>query len=192
MYEQITTQLLRLIHLDKEEVLHFTSKLRVKQFDKKELVLREGSICKHSYFVNNGCLRYFYNIKGQENTGQFFFENGWYTDYESYLSERPSKQNVETLEKSEIILLSKTDLQQLFIDVPKLEKFGRIMAENAFLGMRNRNEMLTNQTAEERYLNLLKERPKVFERVPQHYIASYLGIKPPSLSRIRKRILDNK
>ena len=192
MYEQITKQLRQLINLNNEEVEHYKSKLSVKQTDKKQLILQEGNICKHAYFVNKGCLRYFYNIEGRENTGQFFFENSWYTDYDSYLSGKPSNQNIETLEKSELILLAKTDLQQLFIDIPKFEKFGRIMAENAFLGLRNRNEMLTNQTAEERYLNLIKERPKVFERVAQHYIASYLGIKPPSLSRIRKRIFDNK
>ncbi len=89
-------------------------------------------------------------------------------------------------------MLSSKDLQQLYIDIPKFERFGRLMAENAFLGIRRRNEMLENQTAEERYLNLMKDRPKVFERIPQHYIASYLGIKPPSLSRIRKRIFNKK
>ncbi|MEJ8819060.1 Crp/Fnr family transcriptional regulator [Lacibacter sp. H407] len=192
MYEQVTSQLIKLINLDKSETSHFISKLQIKQFQKKEIVLKEGAICKFSFFINKGCFRYFYNINGTENTGQFFFENSWYTDYDSYLSGKPSKQTIETLEKSEIILLAKSDLQQLFHDIPKFEKFGRIMAENAFLGLRNRNEMLTNQTAEERYLNLIKERPKVFERVPQHYIASYLGIKPPSLSRIRKRIVEAK
>ncbi len=192
MFDQIKNQISKLIDLEPKELEHFTSKLQLKQFDKKELVLKEGNICKHSYFINKGCLRYFYNVDGQDNTGQFFFENGWYTDYESYLSGQPSKQNIETLERSEIILLSRSDLQQLFIDIPKFEKFGRIMAENAFLGLRYRNEMLTNQTAEERYLNLMKSRPKVFDRIPQHYIASYLGIKAPSLSRIRRRILDQR
>ncbi|MGF1639104.1 MAG: Crp/Fnr family transcriptional regulator [Cyclobacteriaceae bacterium] len=192
MYEQIAKQLSKFINLDQGELSHFISKLQTKEFKKKQLILQEGNICKHSYFINKGCFRYFYTVDGRENTGQFFFENSWYADYDSYISGKPSSQNIETLEKSEIVLLSKADLQQLYIDIPKFEKFGRIMAENAFLGLRNRNEMLTNQTAEERYLNLIKERPKVFERVPQHYIASYLGIKPPSLSRIRKRIFDNK
>lgn len=192
MYEQVTNHIAKIINLDKDEIQHFIGKLQLKQFGKKEMVLQEGSVCRHTHFINKGCLRYFYNVDGQENTGQFFFENSWYTDYESYISGKPSRQNIETLEKSELILLAKTDLHQLFIDIPKFEKFGRIMAENAFLGLRYRNEMLTNQTAEERYLNLITERPKVFERIPQHYIASYLGIKPPSLSRIRKRILGNK
>lgn len=190
MFEQITHQISRLINLNEEEIAHFTSKLQVREFGKKQIILQAGNVCRHSYFINKGCLRYFYSVDGQENTGQFFFENGWYTDYESYLSGKPSKQNIETLEKSEVILLSKSDLQQLFIDIPKFEKYGRIMAENAFIGLRYRNEMLINQTAEERYLNLIKERPKVFERVPQHYIASYLGIQPQSLSRIRKNLSE--
>lgn len=88
-------------------------------------------------------------------------------------------------------MLSSKDLQQLYIDIPKFERFGRLMAENAFLGIRQRSEMLEHLTAEERYLTMIKERPKVFERIPQHYIASYLGIKPPSLSRIRKRLSNN-
>jgi len=83
-------------------------------------------------------------------------------------------------------------LLQLYNKIPKFERFGRHIAENALLGIKYRSEMLANQTAEERYLTLMKERPKVFERIPQHYIASYLGIKPPSLSRIRKRIFDNR
>ncbi len=192
MYDQILTRLSQFISLEKSEQDVFLTKLQVREYKKKELILREGEICKHAYFINYGCFRYFYNVDGHENTAQFFFENGWYADYESFLTGRPTKQNIETLEKSEVILLSAKDLQQLYLDIPKFERFGRMMAENAFLGIRQRSEMLENQTAEERYLTLMKERPKVFERIPQHYIASYLGIKPPSLSRIRKRIIENK
>ncbi|TAE82082.1 MAG: Crp/Fnr family transcriptional regulator [Bacteroidetes bacterium] len=192
MYDQILKRLSQFILLDKSEEEIFVSKLMVKRYEKKELVLQEGEVCRYAYFVNSGCIRYYYNVNGQENTAQFFFENGWYTDYDSFLTGRPTKQNIETLEKSELILLSAKDLQQLYNQLPKFERFGRLMAENAFLGIRQRNEMLENQTAEERYLTLMNERPKVFERIPQHYVASYLGIKPPSLSRIRKRILDNK
>jgi CRP/FNR family transcriptional regulator, anaerobic regulatory protein len=192
MYGQILTRLSQFISLDKSEQDVFISKLIVKRYKKKELILQEGEVCKYAYFINHGCLRYYYNVDGQENTAQFFFENGWYTDYDSFLTGKPTKQNIEALEKSDILLLSVKDLQQLYGEIPKFERFGRMMAENAFLGIRHRSELLENQTAEERYLTLMKERPKVFERIPQHYIASYLGIKPPSLSRIRKRILEKK
>lgn len=192
MYDQILQRLTHFIQLDQNEEAHFVSKLIVRQYPKKELILQEGEICKYTYFINRGCLRYFYNVDGHENTAQFFFENGWYTDFDSFLTGRPTKQNIETLEPTELLLLSATDVKQLYAEIPKFERFGRIMAENAFLGVRKRNEMLENQTAEDRYLSLMQERPKVFERIPQHYIASYLGIKPQSLSRIRKRIFDKK
>lgn len=192
MYDQILKRLSQFVSLDKSEQDYFVTKLIVKECKKKELILKEGEVCKYAYFINKGCMRYYYNVEGEENTAQFFFENGWYTDYESFLTGKKTKQNIEALEKTQLISLSATDLQQLFIEIPKFERFGRLMAENAFLGIRQRVEMLENQTAEERYLTLIKERPKVFERIPQHYIASYLGIKPPSLSRIRKRIFDNK
>lgn len=192
MYEQILRRLSLFISLDKSEEDYFVSKLQIRQYKRKETILQEGQVCKYAYFINAGCLRYYYNVDGQENTAQFFFENGWYTDYESFLSGKPTRQNIEALEKSELLLLSAKDLQQLYIDIPKFERFGRLMAENAFLGIRYRNEMLENQTAEQRYITLMKERPKVFERIPQHYIASYLGIQPPSLSRIRKRLSAKK
>jgi hypothetical protein len=105
---------------------------------------------------------------------------------------RPTQQKIETPEKTQLQLLSAKDLQQLFIDIPKFERFGRLMAENAFLGIRRRSEMLENQKAEERNLMLMKERPKVFKRITQHYIASYLSNKPSSLSRIPERIFENK
>jgi CRP/FNR family transcriptional regulator, anaerobic regulatory protein len=188
MFEQIKKQLNTLVKLESDEIDYFTSKLQVKQLKRKELLLWEGSVCKHSYFINSGCLRYFHSVDNHEITGQFFFENNWYTDYGSYLSGRPTDQFIEALEKTELLTLAKADLDKLFIEIPAFERFGRLMAEKAFLGLRSRTEMLTNQTAEERYLNLVRQRPKVMERVPQHYIASYLGIKPPSLSRIRKKI----
>lgn len=190
MYSQILTRLAQFISLDQAEQEYFVSKLLVMECKKKELILEEGQVCKYSYFINHGCLRYFYNLDGQENTAQFFFENGWYADYGSFLTGKPSKQNIDTLEKSQLLLLSSTDLQNLYREIPKFERFGRLMAENAFLGIRQRSEMLENLSAEKRYLQLIKERPKVFERIPQHYVASYLGIQPPSLSRIRKRIFQ--
>jgi CRP-like cAMP-binding protein len=192
MFEQIEKVLSSFISLEQSEIDYFISKLQVRQLKRKEFLLHEGQVCKHSYFINSGCLRYFYNIEGQEVTGQFFFENGWYADYTSYLSGKPLDKNIQALEKTELLLLSKTDLDKLFIEIPKFEKFGRLIAENAFLGLQQYTQSLTKETPEERYINLIKNRPKVIERIPQHYIASYLGIKAPSLSRIRKRIFDNK
>jgi CRP/FNR family transcriptional regulator, anaerobic regulatory protein len=190
MHAQLQSHLSKLIELKATEAEAFSKAFTLRKLKRKEILLHEGEVCRYTAFILKGCLRYFYNVEGQEHTGQFFFENSWYTDYESFLSEKPSKQNIEALEKTEILLLQKKDLEKLYETYPKFERFGRLMAENAYLGVRKKNENLVNLSPEDRYLKLVKERPKVIERVAQHYIASFLGIQPQSLSRIRKRILE--
>lgn len=190
MHAQLQSHLSKLIELNATEAEAFSKAFTFRKLKRKEILLHEGEVCKYTAFILKGCLRYFYNVEGQEHTGQFFFENSWYTDYESFLAEKPSKQNIEALEKTEILLLQKKDLEKLYETYPKFERFGRLMAENAYLGVRKKNENLVNLSPEDRYLKLVKERPKVIERVAQHYIASFLGIQPQSLSRIRKRILE--
>lgn len=184
----LRSSLSKILTLSEEEFRLFSSALTWSSLKKKAILLREGEICEFTTFIAKGCLRYFYIVNGDEHTGQFFFENSWYTDYESFLSGEPSRQNIMCLESTELLMLSKKDLDHLYDQNPRFERLGRFMAERAYLGIRKKNEALTNLSAEERYINLIKERPKVFERIPQHYIASYLGIHPQSLSRIRKRI----
>ncbi|MBO9703148.1 MAG: Crp/Fnr family transcriptional regulator [Sporocytophaga sp.] len=188
MNTQLFQNINKTVSLSKEEFEQFYSYTQTIKLKRKEFLLSEGDTCKHSYFVSKGCLRYFYSIEGNEHTGQFFFENNWYTDLESFLTGKPSRQNIEALEPTQIITISKDSLEKLYMLNPKFERFGRLMAERAFIGIKQRTEMLTNQSAEERYINLIRERPKVIERIPQHYIASYIGIQPQSLSRIRKKL----
>lgn len=192
MYDTLRQQLLQIVPLNEVELDHFTKKLVSKKLKRKEFLLLEGEVCRTVYFVKEGCLRYFYNVDGEERTGQFFFENSWYTDYESFLSEQPSGLNIQALEPTQLWALSKSALYELYEKHPKIEQFGRIMAENAYLGVRKSNLSLRAQSPEERYLKLIEERPKVVERVSLQYIASYLGIQPESLSRIRKRLFDQR
>jgi CRP/FNR family transcriptional regulator, anaerobic regulatory protein len=131
-------------------------------------------------------------VEGVENTVQFFFANSWYTDYASFLTGQPTIENMQALEACEVVQFRKADLYKLYDIYPVFDRVGRVMAENAFLSLSKLNKMLTNEEPEQRYLNLLQQRPELVERIPQHYIASYLGIKPESLSRIRKRIFQNK
>jgi CRP-like cAMP-binding protein len=191
MFEQIEKSISKIIQLENSELDFFKSMLSTKKLKKKELILRTGQVCKNLYFINKGCLRYFYIIDGQEKTAQFFFENGWFTDLESFLKSSPSEIFVETIEASELLLLEKNNLYQLYEQVPKFEKMGRILAENAYLGIKQKTKILTTLSSKERYLQLMDERPKVFERIPQQYIASYLNLTPQSLSRIR-RLIGNK
>lgn len=191
-FEKLKQQLHKYISLDGYEINEFCSRLSVKMLKRKEFLYREGQICKSVVFVANGCLRYYYLKDGEEQTMQFFLENAWYTDYESFLTEKPSLQYIQALEPTTLLILTKLKLYELYEAHPKIERFGRIMAENAYLGSRKNNLQHLILSPEERYLKLIQERPKVIERVALKYIASYLGIKPESLSRIRKRIFDEK
>jgi CRP-like cAMP-binding protein len=190
MFEQIREFVSHVIDIDKEEFEIFKSLLIHKRIYKNYLLLRNGQICNYIYFINKGCLRYYYLVDGKEKTAQFFFDNDWYTDYKSFISGDPAESFVEALEDTELLCIERNNVQTLYKEVPKFERFGRIMAEYAFLGISHRTKTLTHLSAEDRYLSLIKERPKIFERVPQHYIASYLNIQPQSLSRIRKRLFS--
>jgi CRP/FNR family transcriptional regulator, anaerobic regulatory protein len=190
MMTQILNSIKSIVKLNQEEEDAFLAILEVKQVKKKEFLLEEGKVCNKITFINSGCMRIFFNVDGKENTIQFFFSDGWYTDYSSFLTGIPSAENMQALENSEVVQFSKKDIYALYDRYPVFDRVGRIMAENAFRSVSRLNQMLANEEPEQRYLNLLKQRPEVVERIPQHYIASYLGIKPESLSRIRKRIFD--
>lgn len=194
MHEQVKSNLQGWINFSEEEVELF---LKIAQpqtisYKRKALILQEGEICKYLYFINKGCIRYFYTVDGEEKTGQFFFENGWYTDLESFLTQEPSQLNIQALEPTELLLIRHDKLYQLYDQVPVFERFGRLLIEHSFIGLRNKNKSLTNLSPEEYYLKLIQHRPKVIQRISLQYIASYLGIKPESLSRIRKRLFENK
>lgn len=191
-YEQIQKSLRRWVNCSDEEFDLFIDIARpqLRTYKRKEIILHDGVICQHLYFINKGCFRYFYNRDGEEKTGQFFFEDGWYTDLDSFLTGEPSEQTIQALEPTELLLISKDHLYQLYDEMPIFERFGRLILEYSFLGVRRKNKNLTNLSPEENYLRLIHERPKVLERVALRYIASYLGIEPESLSRIRKRIFD--
>jgi CRP/FNR family transcriptional regulator, anaerobic regulatory protein len=192
MATKIIKSIKSIASLNEAEEKAFLSILEVKILKKKEFLLQEGKICNKITFVNNGIMRLFYNIDGVENTIQFFFGDSWYTDYASFLTEKPTIENLQALEESEVVQFKKDDLYKLYNKMPIFEKVGRIFAENAYLSISQLNQMKTNEEPEGRYINLLKTRPELVQQIPQHYIASYLGIKPETLSRIRKRILTSK
>lgn len=165
--------------------------LLARRFLKKgEFVLRGGEICNHITFINKGHFRVYNMIEGDEISINFAFEGNYITDYVSFVSRSPSTDYIVAMDDAEILQLRYEDLQAAYDKSPIWQKFGRLMAEFILIHVVRRNKALLFNTPEERYLNLMKERPKVFERVPQQYIASYLGIKPESLSRIRKRLME--
>lgn len=159
-----------------------------KSIKKKTKILEAGTTAKEVYFILNGCIRLFYNKDGEDISAYFFTEKMFAGAYDSFTSQKPSRHSIETLEDCEVLAISYKALQKLFIEFPKMNEFVRKVLEERFVSL---HELFTSQildSPEERYLNLLKERPDIIQRIPQHQIATFLGITPVSLSRIRKRV----
>lgn len=182
------SQLRALMPLTAPDFAALQAAMQPRTLARKELLLREGDICRAAAYIETGALRYYYNVQGEEHTGQFFFEGEWYADYDSFLDQKPSEQNIQALEPTRVWLLSRHDLYRLYEERPVFERFGRLMAEQAYRGSKARGVLLLNQTPAERYARLLRDRPQLVQRVSQRLIATYLGVKPESLSRIRARL----
>ncbi len=156
---------------------------------KGEYLLREGDAARHVAFVESGLLRYFYLSKdGSEHTGQFFFPGAFVSDVASLVLKRPAQQNIDALEPTVVRLIPYPTLLELYDTDPAFERFGRRLFQEVMAFSQLRTASFLLQSAEERYLSLLEHRPKVIESVPLYQVASYLGVTPEALSRIRARI----
>ena len=159
-----------------------------KSIKKKTNILEAGTTAKEVYFILNGCIRLFYKKDGEDISAYFFTEKMFAGAYDSFISQKPSRHSIETLEDCQVLAISYKALQELFIEFPKMNEFVRKVLEERFVSL---HELFTSQildSPEERYLKLLKERPDIIQRIPQHQIATFLGITPVSLSRIRNRV----
>lgn len=192
MYEIITLSLRSLVDFNDEELFLFMQRLKPVSLKKYAFYLKEGQVCKSMVIVYKGGLRYFSRGEKGDHTIGFAFEGEWIGDYESFLLQTPSPDFIEALEDCELFTLGYADMQALYQHSQRFEKFGRIIAEKLFIGAAKQNRNLMIQSAEDRYQELLSTQPHIFERLPQHLIASYLGIQPQSLSRIRARLLNTK
>jgi len=189
MHSLILKNVSRFIQLTKEEEAYFTSILREKRLKKKQYLVKEGDITRNTYFVTEGCLRsFFIDPKGVEHNTQFAIEDWWTGDMHSFLTQTPGKINIEALEDSVLLCLEKNVQEDLFVKVPKFERFFRHLLQNAFISFQERIVSNLSETAEERYIKFRNKYPSMYVRVPQKQIASFLGITPESLSRIRKQL----
>ena len=192
-HRQILANISRYISLDTWESEFFCSLLVETQLKKKEFLLRAGTVCRFESFVLRGCLRQFYTDGGgQEHSGSFLPENWWGSDRQSLLSEQPALFSLQAVEPTVILRLERTALNRLYVQVPKFERFFRMLYLNAYIAQQNRIvEGLSLDTAQ-RYAVFLKRYPGLANRLPVKHLASYLGITPEFLSLIRRRGLQHK
>lgn len=153
-------------------------------------LLREGEVCRSVYFLISGFFRMFYiDHEGNEINYRFTDENKFFVDFQSFLSQKPCHFYWQAMEDSQLYALPYHDIQQAYAVSPAWNNFGRLMAEHVYLQLNERVEMLLFMSPEERYKYLLDMKPELFARVSQFHLSSYMGIKPESLSRLRKRLL---
>lgn len=177
----------QLLPLNAEEKEILSSKLLSKKLRRRQYLLQEGDLCRHYNFVVNGCLRmYFVDEKGSEHNLQFATENWWVSDIGSFHAEKPSQLNIDALEATEIIRIKKEDLLFLYKHHPKFDRYFRVLTENAFVKMQDRVLQNISSTVEERYLSFLENYPNLTNRISQVQIASFIGVTPEFLSKIRK------
>ena len=191
MFEQLKKHITNRINFTDDEFEICTKFFVPRKLIKRQFLLNEGEVCKHITFVNSGCLRqYTIDNKGAEHIIQFAIEDWWISDLNSFLSGKPATDNIDALEDSEVLLLEKSARDQLLESCPKMEKFFRLLLEANHVASHRRVTEAFSTSAEERYLNFIAAYPKMFEQIPQNQIASYLGITPQSLSRIRKELFQ--
>ncbi|MGD1841008.1 MAG: Crp/Fnr family transcriptional regulator [Thermonemataceae bacterium] len=163
----------------------------IKSFEKGSIILEAGDLANECYFVLKGCMRSYFLKEGEEKTIEFYTEEQAVIP-SAYGTSMPSDHYIACLEDTVVSVGNPTLEKETFQKYPQLASLSRIIAETIIIKQRESFTQFKTSTPEERYLNLLKTRPDLIQRVPQHQIASYLGIQPESLSRIRKRITSKK
>ena len=189
MFAQIKTYYQNLIpQLTEESWLKVQEQFTVQYLRKGELLTRNGEVCRQVSFINRGLLRMFYLVDGKEICVGFGKENDYLAQYDSFLTGQPSIGNIDALEDCELINLSYDNVQALYAAEPVFQIFGRKIAEMLFLMISSQTNELLTLTPEERYKALLQDEPYIVQRVPQYMIASYIGITPEHLSRLRRKM----
>jgi hypothetical protein len=178
------------IPLSDDDEAIIRSLFRVEKWQKGQHLLQAGNICKNIFFIEQGLVRYYTVIDGEEKTSYFNKEGEFVCDYASFLPQKPSIINIQALETCTVYFISHSNMQVFYERVKYGERFGRLGLEYVYVNLINQVNSLYNDPPELRYQTFLTRFPDMGQRIPQYYIASYIGIKPQSLSRIRKRMAE--
>jgi CRP-like cAMP-binding protein len=188
-HERILQNIAKHIALTPGEQQRFLAYLSLKKLPKRQFLLRENEVCRHSAFVVSGCLRGFIvDVNGFEHVLQFAPPDWWIADMYSLLSGLPGHLNIDALEDTEVLLLAKTDQELLYREIPAFERFFRIITENSLVA--NRQRVIDNMSlsARERYLLFCRQYPTLIYSIPQKQIAAYIGVTPEFLSKMRSEM----
>jgi CRP-like cAMP-binding protein len=189
MFEFFFETISKTIKLSESDKRVLRNNYLVKKLKKRQFFLQEGDVCKYAGFITRGCLKtYTIDKNGDEHVFQIAIEGWWVSDMYSHLTGEPATFTIEALEDCELLILDLEARETIFKQIPNYERFHRILLERNYVATQRRVNSMLSSSAEERYLAFINKYPQIVQRVPQLVIASYLGIAPESLSRIRKHL----
>ena len=193
MFQLLHQKIASIVPIKDEEFDFLKTLFLPKKIKKRQYFLQEGDVCKYQAFIEKGILRsYTVDEKGNEHILLFASEGWWMADLSSYLTNEPSFLNVDAIEESELLLITKPSWELAMQKIPALEHYFRIILQNHLISTQKRLLQSLSETADQKYLRFIKTYPDCLTRVPQHMIASYLGIKRETLSRIRNQMANSK
>ncbi len=190
MYDQLKKYCSQKVPLLETELELIDSYFEEMTLKKKEFLLQDNKVCNFIAFIAAGTIRHFHIKDGVEKTCDISFDNTWVTDFQSFTYDTVGKMNLQAMENTTVFLIRKQNLFKLYQECSKYETFGRMMAEQVAIRATDIAMSFSSEKPEERFQNLLEKQPDIFQRVPQKYIANFLGVSPESLSRIRNRIFQ--
>jgi CRP-like cAMP-binding protein len=189
IFEPLKKHIARRIELTEKEFTLCATFFTPRRLRKNQFLVQEGDPGRYVAYVTRGCLRtYTVDEKGEEHVVEFAIDDWWASDLRSFLTGEPATYNIDALEDSRVLLLDRDSREALLTAVPRLERFFRLLQEANYIATHSRIGDTLSKSAEERYLSFLKTYPQLVRRIPQKHIASFLGITPQSLSRIRKEL----
>ena len=193
MFEVLFNTINQKVNLTKDEEEQCKTFFTFKKIKKKQYLVQQEDVCKYTAFISKGLLRSgFTDDKGYEHILQFATEGWWISDLYSFFTGEPSVYFIDAVEDSELLLQTKETNEEMLVKVPKMERYFRLLTQNALIALQRRLVGSLSQSAEEKYVNLLETHPQIIQRVPQHMIASFIGVTPETLSRIRKQMASRK
>ncbi len=190
MHDELLGLLNHLIRLTPEEEKYVKSSFTFLKLQKGDFFLQSNNICKYVGFLKKGLVRYFVIKNDEESTFEFTKEGDFVADYTSFMGKQKSMQNIEAIEDCELLVIDHEKLNFFYNNTPNGNYLGRLVIEHRFNVMANTLLSVYMQNSEQRYQKFLNDYADLTQRIPQYHIASYVGVQPPSLSRIRRRILN--
>jgi CRP-like cAMP-binding protein len=193
MHEKLIDSIQKKVPLTPDEIEGIKRFFIPKKIRKRQYLLNAGDVAAYTYFVERGLLRSFsIDDNAHEHVVQFASEGWWITDMCSFLAGEEAIYNIEALEDSELLMLNKKSQDEMLEQQPKMEKYFRLLLQNAIIALQRRIVGTLSLSAEEKYKRMMKVYPDILQRAPQQHIASFLGITPETLSRVRKQVSVHK